>query len=245
MHYFYSDIQVSGDNACISDTEQLHHLRDVLRLRVGDQITVCDTTGNAYLCTLSSLDKKEAGLRIESRTAALPGKSRLAVACAVPKLGRMDEIIDKLTQLGVDVIIPLQTERVVVRLDQSDPRERTETRLERWRKISRSAAEQSQRRSLPVVTRIMSMTGVIEHSQGYGLRLIPTLVGERKSLKEISAGPAADGIIALIGPEGDFTPVEVEQAVKAGFSAVSLGETVLRVDTAAIAVASYLRLAIL
>jgi 16S rRNA (uracil1498-N3)-methyltransferase len=240
MHYFYTEIQVNGNSASITDAEQLHHLRDVLRLKSGEQITVCDTVGNEYLCTIASLDKKQAGLTIESRKAAPPPRARLTMACAVPKLTHMDDIIDKLTQLDVDMIIPMQTERVIVRLD--GPGERSDKRLERWRKIGRSAAEQSHRRRLPIVTPVTDLQEVLKQAQDYGLKLIPTLEGQRKSLKEIAAVSSAPGIIALIGPEGDFTPGEVEQAVSAGFTAVSLGETVLRGDTAATALASYLKL---
>jgi 16S rRNA (uracil1498-N3)-methyltransferase len=242
MHYFYTEIQVNGISAGISDAEQLHHLRDVLRLKTGEQITVCDTAGNEYLCTIASLDKKQAGLTIESRKTAPPPGTRLTVACAVPKLTHMDDIIDKLTQLGVDMIIPMQTERVIVRL--GGPGELSDKRLERWRKIGRSAAEQSRRRRLPIITPVTGLSAVLTQAQEYGLRLIPTLEGQRKSLNEIAAAPSSPGIIVLIGPEGDFTPGEVEQAVRAGFTAVSLGETVLRVDTAAMAVASYLKLAL-
>ena len=185
MHYFFSELLVNGDTACITDFEQIHHLRDVLRLKKGQQITVCDNTGKEYLCTISSLDKKEAGLVIEHTTVPPPVKNRLALACALPKQAGMDDIIDKLTQLDVDVIIPLQTERTVVRFDRDDPRERRETRLERWRKIGRNAAEQSRRRSLPLITPVMVFSEVLEFSKSYGLRLIPTLTGERKTLKEI------------------------------------------------------------
>jgi 16S rRNA (uracil1498-N3)-methyltransferase len=242
MHYFYCEIEINGNSAAITDIEQIHHLRNVLRLKTGQQITVCDNAGSEYLCTIASLDRKEAVLVIENRTTPPPGKNRLALACALPRLTGMDDIIDKLTQLDVDVIIPLQTERTVVRLDQAGPRERMDTRLERWRKIGRNAAEQSHRISLPKITPLMGFSEVLEFSKSYGLRLIPTLAAERKSLKEVAGRTTAPGAIALIGPEGDFTPAEVEGAIKAGFIAVSLGETVLRVETAAIAVASFLRL---
>ncbi|MBN1189160.1 MAG: 16S rRNA (uracil(1498)-N(3))-methyltransferase [Dehalococcoidales bacterium] len=242
MHYFYSDIQVNGGSALITDVDQLHHLRDVLRLKTGQRITVCDSTGIEYLCTISSLDRKQAGLAIEERTAPAYGKDRLAVACALPKLAGMDEIVDKLTQLDTDVIIPLQTERTVIRLNRADAGERIETRLERWRKISRSAAEQSHRRSLPQIMPLMDFSAVLKLSKGYGLKLIPTLEGKRSPLKEISRLPADSGTIVLIGPEGDFTSAEIDEAIRAGFMAISLGATVLRVDTAAIAVAGFLRL---
>jgi 16S rRNA (uracil1498-N3)-methyltransferase len=243
MHYFYCDLHVNSDTARISEPEQVHHLRDVLRLKPGERITVLDNAGNEYLCAITSLDKNGADLAILERKNAAAGRARLAVACAVPKLSGMDEIIDKLTQLDVDVIIPLKTERVIVRLPGADRAGGLNDRLERWRKIGRSAAEQSHRKRLPVITGVLNMSEVMEQSRQYRLRLIPTLAGSRKTLREAAAGPHPVDTIVLIGPEGDFTPDEVEQAVSAGFTAIDLGETVLRVDTAAIAAASYLRLA--
>ncbi len=237
MDYFFCDIEIDGQDARLSDAEQLHHMRDVLRLKAGEQVAVCDNTGKVFVCTISKLDKQTASLKIESRLPAPPPRARLTIACAVPKQSGMDEIVDKLTQTGVDEIIPLKTGRTIVRMNEG-----AETRLERWRKISRRAAEQSRRRRLPLIAPVMDLAEVLKKSGEYGLKLIPTLEGERKSLKEITAGLTAGTAIALIGPEGDFTPEEVAQAQKAGFTAISLGETVLRVETAAVVVAGYLRI---
>jgi 16S rRNA (uracil1498-N3)-methyltransferase len=240
MHYFFSDLQINGNNACLSDVEQVHHMRNVLRLKPGEKITVCDNAGNAYLCLISSFDQKEAILEIQSRKRAQPPRTRLTIGCAVPKNARMDDIIDKLTQLGVDLIIPVQTARVVVQLQ-----EQVGVRLERWRKISRSAASQSQRTTLPAVAPVTGLNDVLDQARQYDLRLIPTLEGQRQTPGETLAGRRPKAVIALIGPEGDFSPGEVQEAVRAGFIPISMGESVLRVDTAAIAMASYLKLALL
>jgi 16S rRNA (uracil1498-N3)-methyltransferase len=235
MHSFHVSQKITGNSISIYEDEQLHHLRDVLRLKVGEKVIVFDSEGNEYLSTIAELNKKEALLTVKSKKAARPRKLKLAIACAIPKQAKMDEIIDKLTQLDVDVIIPMQTERVIVKLEG-----RQEERLERWRKIARSAAEQSHRNTLPLVTEIRNLPEVLVQSREYDLKLIPNLEGDRKSIKEIITGLKPTGIIALIGPEGDFTPQEVGRAKTSGFVPVSLGDSVLRVDTAAIAIASYL-----
>jgi 16S rRNA (uracil1498-N3)-methyltransferase len=240
MHSFFISQKIIGTSVSISADEQLHHLRDVLRLKVGDEVTVFDGEGNEYLGAIVGLEKQQAILTVKHRKAAQPRKLKLAIACAIPKQSKMDDIIDKLTQLGVDIVIPLKTERVIVKLEGHQG-----ARLERWRKIARNAAEQSRRNTLPFISEVLDFNEVIAQSKDYNLKLIPTLAGDRKTIQEIFTGPKPNSIIALIGPEGDFTPLEVGEAIVAGFVPVSLGDWVLRVDTAAIALTSYFQFACL
>jgi 16S rRNA (uracil1498-N3)-methyltransferase len=240
MHRFYMAEKIIGETLSVTEPEQLHHLKDVLRLKIGEEVTVFDTSGDEFLCSIVSFEKKQAILAVKRRKPAKPEKLNLAIACAIPKQSRMDDIIDKLTQLGAATIIPLQTERVVVKLE-----EKQENRLERWRKIALRAAEQSHRNTLPSITPVMSLEQVLERAKDYEARLIPTLDSRTLPLKEALGKSTSTSVLVLIGPEGDFTPREVEQAVKAGFIPVSLGATVLRVETAAIAITAYLRLALI
>jgi 16S rRNA (uracil1498-N3)-methyltransferase len=238
MHSFYLPEKVTCKTASISDKGQVHHLRDVLRLKAGDEVVVFDSGGDEYSCTIIEIGKKRALLHIGARKPAQVRKLKLAIACGVPKQSRMDDIIDKLTQLGVDYIMPLVTERVVVR-----PAGSEESRLDRWRTIARSASEQSHRNRLPFISPPKGLGEVLAESKDYQFKLVPTLAGERKPLNKILAGSTPVSVFVLIGPEGDFTPREVRQALDAGFDSVSLGDTVLRVETAAVAVASYIELA--
>jgi 16S rRNA (uracil1498-N3)-methyltransferase len=113
--------------------------------------------------------------------------------------------------------------------------------LQRWEKIALNAAEQSHRNTLPSITPISEVAQVLSHSEEFDLKLIASLVDPGETIQKVLAGVQPAKVLALIGPEGDFTPVEVEAASKSGFVPISLGKTVLRVDTAAIAVASYLK----
>jgi 16S rRNA (uracil1498-N3)-methyltransferase len=240
MHRFYVPQKITGDTTSISDVEQLHHLRNVLRLRISDEISVLDATGDEYLCTITGLEKHRAVMAVKIRKTTSPGRYKLAVACAIPKNSRMDDIIDKLTQLGVDTVFPLETERSILKLD-----EKKKVRVERWGKIARNAAEQSRRNVLPVIHDVTSLKDILDQFNNYDLKLIATLTGERKTLKDILIDAKPDRILVLIGPEGDFTPEEVERALSTGFTPISLGNTVLRVETAAIAVASYIKFALM
>lgn len=240
MHRFFIPHQnISGDKIIITDKAQLHHIRDVLRLRPSEAIAVFDGKSNEYSVSLEQASAKEAILKIKDKRKA-PGirSIRVSVACAIPKKSKFDDIVDKLTQLGVDRIIPLKTERVIVKLN----RRKAIHKLERWEKIALSAAQQSQRHNLPAVEQIKDIKEVLSEAKEHDLKLIPTLTGERKSLKEVFAGSEFKNILIFIGPEGDFSPEEVELAKRAGCIPVSLGDLVLRVETAAVAVASFIKI---
>jgi 16S rRNA (uracil1498-N3)-methyltransferase len=239
MHRFYVD-RVHGEKISISDAGQLHHLKDVLRLKVNDGVVVFDSDGNEHAGVIDGVNKKQAVIKVTASKPARRGKIKLTIACAIPKGDRMDDIIDQLTQLGVERIIPIWTERVVVKLDDA----RKEARLKRWRKIAQNAARQSQRNSIPLIDPVTSVASVVSSSQDFDLKLIPNLTGERKLIKDVLADARPKNVVVLIGPEGDFTPEEVRLALEAGFIPVSLGDTVLRVATAAVAVASYIKFAL-
>jgi 16S rRNA (uracil1498-N3)-methyltransferase len=239
MHYFYVSEKISGCSVSISDAEQIHHLKNVLRLKIGDEVFVFDGDGTQYSGQIAGIERERAVLRITARKEKKPSTFKLTIACALPKKAKMDEIIDKLTQLGVDTIIPLMTERVVVR-----PNEKDDHLYKRWQKIALNASEQSQRGRLPVIHKVKDFKELMEESNQYSLKLIPTLEGERQTIQTAVSAHSMANILVLIGPEGDFSFQEVQQARECGFIPVSLGENVLRVDTAAIAVASYLKLAL-
>jgi 16S rRNA (uracil1498-N3)-methyltransferase len=235
MHRFYIDRKIEDEIVIISDRQQLHHIIDVLRLKAGGEVTVFDIEGYEAACSIVSISTDAAVLAVKSKKLAGKRQISLTIACAIAKSG-MDEIVDNLTQLGIDSIIPLETERVVVRLDEAKKQER----VERWRRIALSAAEQSQRSRLPTIEPVAGLAYVLSRAEHFDLKLIPTLEGERKHLRDILREHEPKSILVLIGPEGDFTPDEVQLARNAGFTPVTLGDTVLRVSTAAIAVAAYI-----
>jgi 16S rRNA (uracil1498-N3)-methyltransferase len=239
MHRFFTD-KITGDRAVIADREQLHHIKDVLRLKPGDEVDISDNTGCEYSGVIVSISKQNVELKVALKKTVRENPLKLTVACAVPKNTRFDDIVDFLTQLGVERIIPMRTERVIVRLDSV----RAEEKHKRWEKIAQSAARQSQRSRIPIIDPVTDIEEVIKNSAGYSLKLIPHLSGERKLIRDVLAEVKPQNIIVLIGPEGDFTPGEVALALRNGFTAVSLGDTVLRVAAAAMAAASYIKFAL-
>ncbi|MCM8770933.1 MAG: 16S rRNA (uracil(1498)-N(3))-methyltransferase, partial [Candidatus Omnitrophica bacterium] len=219
--------------AAIKDPFQIRHIKDVLRFKRGDPLQIFDGRGNIYKGKVTSLNKNKIEIEITQKEFKAKKSPSLTLAVAIPKDAKMDYIVEKLTELAVDKIIPLLTGRTIVRLDENAKK----NKVRRWQKISLNAAEQSQRPYLVQIEEVLTFKEVLLRSKDYDLRLIPTLWGERKKIKEFSAD--YKNILVFIGPEGDFTPQEVSQAQRLGFIPVDLGETVLKVDTAAISIAAF------
>jgi 16S rRNA (uracil1498-N3)-methyltransferase len=238
--FFVTKINAVDKYLVLNDPGQLHHLKDVLRVKAGEKIAVFDQAGNEYLTQVLEIGAGGVKLELKEKRPANDLGIEITVACAIPKKVKMDDIIDKLTQLGVSCIIPLETERVVVKLD----KQKRAQRLERWEKIAMSAVKQSQRSSLVKVNPVSEFKKVIAAFRDFDLKLIPTLENPRSKLKNIfdQSSQKFRKILILIGPEGDFTPHEVLLAKEAGFLPVDLGRQVLRVDTAAIAIVSFIKL---
>ena len=240
MHRFYVPSRdIFSDRINICAKEQVHHIKNVLRLREKDKVTVFDDKGREYMTEIENISSQGISLRIKDKRCIDTAKNiKLTIACAIPKKAKMEDIVDKLTQLGVDRIIPLKTERTIVKTDAH----KGARLLERWKKIALSAAEQSQRSDIAAVDKVKGMKAVLSQAGDFDLKLIPTLMNERKPLKEIFINARPKNVLVFIGPEGDFTDEEVELAVKCGCIPVTLGDLVLRVDTAAVAVASFIKL---
>jgi len=238
MHrFFFSPEGIPGDTVVITEKQTLHHIRDVLRLKAKEKAVLVDGAGTEYLAELSEAGAEKAVFSVIRKQAANKEKAVLVtVACAIPKKSKIDDVIDKLTQIGIDRIIPLVSERVIVKLDKKT----ADNRLARWQKIAQAASQQSQRSTVPAIDPLIDIKQLIAKSEGFDLKLIPHLAGGRRPLKSVLKGVRPKSVLVLIGPEGDFTPAEVDQALRAGFIPVSFGDFVLRVETAAVYIASIL-----
>lgn len=238
--FFIDKVEVKDKYIFLNDPAQLHHLRDVLRIKPLERVVVFDNYGNEYIAIVAEIGNEAVKLEVKEKRPPKDFGVSVTVACAIPKKVKMDDIVDKLTQLGVECIIPLETERVIVRLNKQKKAER----CLRWKKIALSAAKQSQSSRLVEIKPISALKDVLASANEFDLKLIPTLEDKRKSLKEVfnQGLKKTKKIIVLIGPEGDFTHQEIALAKEAGFLPVSLGAQVLRVDTAAIAVVSFIKL---
>ena len=224
-----------------------HHLKNVLRKRPGDGISLCGSDGSVYSCKILSLEKDAAvcGILDVSEGTSEP-LVPVVLFQGVPKGDKMELIIRKCVELGVSGIVPVLTEHTVVRF--ADPGDR-ERRRERWQKISAEAAKQSGRNAVPPVSEITGFRELFKKVPEGWLKVIPYENEETLSLKECLRGRIGDeglaedipGIAFIIGPEGGFSEEEVKTAAAEGFVPVTLGKRILRTETAGLAVMASIR----
>ncbi len=209
------------------DAGAAHHATRVLRLAVGDAMTLFDGTGGEYAATLVRVDKRGASVRVE-RFVPVERESPLALTLAqcIVASDAMDSAIRKATELGASAIQPLVTAR-------SAPMpngERGEKRVLHWRQVAVAAAEQSGRNRLPEIAAPRALADWLSEWQGTGIVLLPD--AEQGIAAIVRPAPP---LAVLIGPEGGFDAREAAAARTKGFHALRLGPRVLRADTAAAA----------
>lgn len=204
--------------------EQSRHARDVLRLKLGGSVEVFDSAGHLGLGVIVALEPV-VQVRIESLADRPASTFELTIASAVPKGDRADWLVEKLSELGVTRWIPLQTARSVVHPEGT-------SKIDRWNRIAIEAAKQCKRTGTMQIDPLTPLAQVISgiSIQGY---FGSTFAG---------AGPLVmqDGLanaIVLIGPEGGWTPEEEQAMTQSGLTPVTLGDTILRIETAALAAA--------
>lgn len=215
---------------------EAHHARDVMRLKVGDEIIVFDGTGKEYVGMVDVIGKDDVTAKINKTIRKQVDIFRLALAQAIPKLNKMDFIVEKATELGVERIIPIITKRTIVQIDAAKAR----PKIDRWKKLAIEASKQSGRVTIPEINEIESFEDSLTHTKDYELAIIPCLREGPEKSKDILKNKAIKSAILYIGPEGDFTEDEISAAKAKGAKPVSLGKEVLRSETAAIAALSIL-----
>lgn len=229
---FVDSEQWGGHRLRLSDGDS-RHVSAVLRCSVGDYVVVCDGRGGEALCRLVG---HEGGVLVadvcEKRRQPLD-MVMVTLIQAIPKSQKMEWIIQKATEIGVWSIVPVMTERGVVRLDG----ERAEHRVDRWQKIAEEAAKQCRTAWIPRVASVISFTRYLEAGLETELSLVGSLEDGAAPLKgylRALEGKRPISVSLLIGPEGDFSPAELELAKAQGAVPVSYGKRVLRVETAAL-----------
>jgi len=220
-------------------SDEARHLRDVLRLKHGDEVYVFDGTGKEFRCTIAQLNRKEVTLEnCEQVDPAHPESPlQLTLAVALLKGEKFDLVVQKATELGVDRIVPVTTQYADIQL--RDPAD-ADKRVSRWRRIALEAAKQCGRAKVPEVRMPVTFDSLMTTSDE-SLRL---MFSERK-VKTLSdsllVNPPPTSVSALVGSEGGWSDEEISQASAAEWKVVTLGGRVLRAETAAIAVSVLLQ----
>lgn len=229
--FFIAPEQVRGGRITVAG-EDARHITAVLRMRPGDELVLCDGQGTEYRARIATAGKKEVVADILGTVRRERAGPRIVLGQGLPKADKMDWIAQKTTELGVSSIVPLVTERTIVRIRDE------EKRIGRWRKIAREAAMQSDRPDIPAVEAICRFKDFLRtpHSEPRTLLLLPWEESTTPIREILRAQTDVRDITVLIGPEGGFSSSEAELAKGKGFHAVSLGPNILRTETAAIAV---------
>jgi 16S rRNA (uracil1498-N3)-methyltransferase len=206
------------------------HLGLVLRARPGDTVTLFDGAGGEVDAEVIRVERAETELALGERRAVAGPAVALTLLCAVPRGPRMDFLVQKSSELGVARLVPVVTERSVVRPDADG----ANGKRARWEKIAREAARQCGRADLPIVDPPVALAEALA-GPGLPARRFALFEGERsRSLRVALAGAEPAATALLVGPEGGFAAAELAVARAAGFEAVGLGARILRVETAAI-----------
>ncbi len=238
MPRFYVSPEVWNQSEIVLDDAETHHAVDVLRLKPGDHAVVFNGRGIEAPCEFVSLTKSGAVLRPgrESRSPALP--CRITLGQAIPKGRNMDLIVQKATELGATGIVPIISDRTIIRLDANEARQKQI----KWRETAIEACKQCGQNWLPEIETPISMKSFFAARPRYDLMLIASLQPESRPLKHwlAEAGSRARSVLVLVGPEGDFTPAELGLARSEGCFPLTLGPIILRTETAAIYVVSIL-----
>ena len=239
MQQFFVDPTDVKENRIFMQGPDVNHIKNVLRIRPGEDLRVSDGAGRSWLCCVDHYEEKTAVLDILKRLdrdTELP--SKIWLFQGLPKGDKMELIVQKAVELGVYRVVPFAAKRSVVRLDEK----KGQKKQARWQLIAKGAAEQSGRGIIPEVAVPVSFEEALREAEGLDVVLIPYeleegMAGTVRIIESIRPGQSV-GI--FIGPEGGFEVDEVAKAENAGACAVSLGRRILRTETAGLAALSIL-----
>lgn len=259
MYHFFVDKQNidTVNNRVIIEGGDVNHIRNVLRMRPGEEISVgTGEDDNEYRCEIESLeeDKVTCILRF-IKSSDVESPADIILFQGLPKADKMEMIIQKCVELGVAEIVPVSCERCIVKLDDK----KADAKVKRWQGIAEAAAKQSKRAVIPGITMPLSMKDALKKASGMDIKIIPyelargmektaEVFGQISELKvENNTENKAENnterrpqIAVFIGPEGGFTEEEIKLAKECGVEPVSLGKRILRTETAGMAVLAWI-----
>ena len=229
----YLDADLNQDEIALPSREA-HYLSHVLRLKPGEQVIVFNGRGAERRAVVKSLAKRRPELTLTEQLVPLAEPEfELTLVQALVKSDAMDLIVQKAVELGVRNIVALRTDFSVIKLD----RERAARRIAHWHKIAQSACEQSGRHRPPEISIAASLREAVLPGAARRIVLQPDAPA---ALRDLEPRPAS--VCVLVGPEGGFSPADLEQIDAGGFHAVGFGPRVLRADTAAIVACAAIQL---
>ena len=231
---FYAPLDQFSANTVTLDEDETRHLRDVLRLKAGDTANVFDGEGKEFACTIETIEKRRSVLKLSEEVTPSSPESPLdlTIASVLLKGDKLDLVVQKAVELGVNRFIPMTSVRCDVKA--ADPAKRSA----RWRRIAMEATKQCGRARLMQIEDVVDFRQLIDRTNGDDITRIHFSERDGQSFDAVEG---ATNILAFIGPEGGWDDAEIEKATAAGIVSITFGGRVMKADTAAISIASILQ----
>ena len=231
---FYSPPSAFSANTVTLDEDETRHLRDVLRLKVGDTAHAFNGEGREFACTVETIEKRRCILKLDQEVTPTSPESPLdlTIASVLLKGDKLDLVVQKAVELGVNKFIPMTSARCDVKVGDAAKR------AERWRRIALEATKQCGRAKLMHVADVTEYSKLLDTTNDAGQTRIHFSERGGESFDAVSG---AKSILAFIGPEGGWDDAELEKAAAAGIRSITFGGRIMKADTAAITIASILQ----
>lgn len=236
MHHFYLPPERCAGSALRLDGREAHHALHVLRVKRGEPVVVLDGAGHEFFCNVQNPAQEMVELRVTKKNSVSSPPCRFTLLQALPRGKIIESIIQKSVELGAYRLVPLLTERVVAHLDD----ESGEHKRGKWQQVAIEAIKQCGAAWLPKIEAPTTLEQWLARKEKFDLALVGSLQPDRRHPRECfrefeaKQGRLPQSVGIWIGPEGDFTPEELNAIEAGGALPISLGRLVLRVETAAV-----------
>lgn len=230
QRYFIKNEQLKNDLIYI-DGQDLHHIKNVMRMRLEDIVEVCDEEENLYICNIIEINKNNVVLNIQETlkpNVELP--TSITIALGLTRSSKLEEVLRRITELGASGFIPVEMKRSVVRI-----KDEKASKIDRMNMIVKEAAEQSKRTKLLEVKEPVKLENLIANSSDYDILVYSyedLKTDSKNKFKNIISTFKNKRVLVIVGPEGGFSPEEVDELNSKGFIAIGLGPRILRLETA-------------
>lgn len=234
MSIFYIKNEQIKEERAIILGDDVKHIRDVLRHKLGDEIKICDENGIKYITNIINITKEGIDLKIINKCDDTSEPNiNITLFQGLPKADKLEMIIQKCTELGITEIIPIITDRVIVKIEERN----VDKKLERWNRIALEAAKQSGRQRVPRVKTPINIKNLVENIEKYDILLLPYECEKDVTIKNVlrNMNKEIKNIAIIIGPEGGFSDNDIDLLNNDKIKKVSLGPRILRTETAGFA----------
>lgn len=230
---FVDKLKIKNNLVLITGPMQ-KYITSILRKNAGDRVDLIDGKGYLYRCTIHSIKNREVFLQVLDVVHKPEEKRPKVTLCVSPIKGpRMDWLIEKATELGVDRILPAVFKRTVIKIEDKE-----KEKLERWKKLAIEASRQSGRCTIPEIIQPTPLRGILSHIDGVRNKWVLSEKEKKRAVKDVISMQKEDDICIVIGPEGGFEETEIKWLTENGFISCTLGENIFRAETTPLVILS-------